>query len=192
MTRRTVRQGGVVFTLGLALLAVRPAGAADWPSLASDRLAAQVGDSLTVLIYEQASASNSAQNGASKTTHLSAQASTKPSRPNAAELNLASAYDGVGQTGRSDQMVAQISVTVVGVRPNGDLDVAGEQTVTLNGEHTHIKVKGAARRADIASNNTIISPRLADAAIDYSGSGLVSRAAKPGLVNRVLSRLGVF
>jgi len=189
MSRR-LRQMAVSTAAALALAGAASAG--DWPALASDRVAARVGDSLTVLVYEQASASNSAQNAASKTTRVSAQASTKPSRVNAAQLDLTGAYDGSGQTGRSDQMVAQISVTVVAVRPNGDLDLAGEQTVTVNGEHTHIRVRGRARPADVASNNTVLSTRLADAAIDYSGSGLVSRAAKPGLVSRVLSHLGLF
>ena len=183
---------GLALAMGSAASAADLAIASDWVALTSDRIASRVGDNLTVLIYEDASGTNTAQNASAKTTHAAAQVSTKPSRVQSAQLDLAGSFDGSGQSVRANRLVAQISVTVVGREPNGDLQVAGDQLVEINGEKTHIKVKGRVRQVDIESNNTVISTRLADASINYSGNGLVSRSAKPGLVGRVLGMLGLF
>jgi flagellar L-ring protein precursor FlgH len=37
----------------------------------------------------------------------------------------------------------------------------------------------------------VLSSRLADAAIDYDGSGFVTRSAKPGIVARIFNLLGL-
>lgn len=164
----------------------------EWAALASDQLASQVGDSLTVLIYEDSSASNTAQKGSKKTTHAGGQVATGSSHVDSAQLDLAGSYDGAGQSGRADHMVAQISVVVTNVLANGDLEVAGDQVRDVNGEHTRIRVQGRVRRVDISSANTVLSTRLADARIDYNGAGFVNRAARPGVVGRLFDHLGLF
>ena len=87
-------------------------------------------------------------------------------------------------------MVAQISVTIVRVLPNGDFQVSGEQQLNINGDKTNIRIKGRVRQADI-SNNAVLSTRLADAVIDYDGTGFVSRSAKAGFLTRVFNWLGL-
>lgn len=182
--------------LGLALVAAAPAMAADlyqrgvWSALASDRPAERVGDIITVVIDQTSLASNSAQKGSAKSTNLSGQVSaSKYNR--SAQLGLSGDFSGSGQTGRSDKILAQISVVVDGVLPNGDLHVAGEQSLNVNGERIKIRIRGRLRRADISSGNTIQSTSLADAQIDYDGAGFVSRSAKPGIVSKVFNWLGL-
>jgi flagellar L-ring protein precursor FlgH len=150
-----------------------------------------VGDALTILIYENAIASNSAQNGSRKNSRLTGQISAGSSLDESAQIGLSGNFDGTSQTGRAGKMVAQISVTVDALLPNGDLHVSGEQTLKINGERTNIKLRGRVRQADISANNAILSTRLADAAIDYDGTGFVSRGAKPGIVTRIFSFLGL-
>ena len=89
------------------------------------------------------------------------------------------------------KLVAQITVVVTDILPNGDFLVLGEQLMRVNGENTRIAVRGRVRRADITSQNTVMSSRLGDAQISYDGHGFVSRSAKPGIVNRVFSFLGL-
>lgn len=180
----------------LAVWALAAAAAAEvpgpaFPSFVADRIAARVGDSLTVLIFENAQASNSAQRSARKTTRLSGEAGADADT-HRAQGSLAGAFDGVGQTSRSDRIVASISVVVVDVLPNGDLRLAGEQALTVNGERTLIRLSGRARPADITETNTLLSTRLADARIEYNGAGFGARSARPGLVPRLLDRLGLF
>jgi len=162
----------------------------NWPALASDRPAERVGDSLTVVIDQTSVASNSAQNGSTKSTNVSGQVSTSKSR-GSAQLALSGDFAGSGQSGRSDKVLAQISVVVDGVLPNGDLHVSGDQALNINGEHVKIRIKGRVRRADITTYNTVQSTSLADAVIDYDGTGFTSRSAKPGLVARLFNWLGV-
>lgn len=186
-----------VMALAVAIAPIGPAVASDlykpgnWSAMASDRHAEQVGDTLTVVIYESSSASNTAQTGARKTHRLSGDAGTGSGAGKSAHLNLGGEYDGSGQTGRSGKLLAQISVTVDEVLPNGDLHVAGEQVLNINGDRTFIRLKGRARRSDISGDNAIVSSRLADVMIDYDGSGFVARTGKPGAAARIFNWLGL-
>ncbi len=187
----------LVFALALGLCAVAShAGAADlykpgaWSSLASDRLANRVGDSLTVIIDESSVATNSAQGSAAKGTSFGSQGALN-SHNFSAQLGLNNNFTGAGQTGRSGKMVAQISVVIDQVLPNGDLHVAGEQTLDVDGERIRINVKGRVRPADISGANTVLSTRIADASITYGGKGFFSKSARPGIVNRILGWFGL-
>jgi len=88
-------------------------------------------------------------------------------------------------------MVAQISAVVDEVLPNGDLRVSGAQELNINRERTFIRVKGRIRAVDVTASNIVLSNRLADATIDYDGSGFLSKSAAPGLVARIFSWLGI-
>jgi flagellar L-ring protein precursor FlgH len=188
--RRLAAIAGLAFALASGA-AAQTLPASGWPSLVSDRSAGRVGDSVTVLIFENAQASNSAQRGSHKTTRLAGEASADE-HGHRAEGSIAGTFDGVGQTSRTDRIVASISVIVTGVLPNGDLWLAGEQSLLVNGEKTVIRLSGRARPADITEANTVLSTRLAAARIEYDGSGFGARSARPGIVSRVLDRLGLF
>lgn len=163
----------------------------DWPALASDRSAGRVGDSLTVVIYETSTATNETQSSNKKAGRIGGQITAGTSLNEAAAVTGTGSLDSSGQTGRTGRMVAQISVVVDAVLPNGDLHVAGEQTLNVNGEQTHIKLRGRVRRADITATNTVLSSRLADVLIDYDGSGFVSKGGKRGVVGRLFHMLGL-
>lgn len=190
-TRLLLIAGMLAFGHGGLAAAADLAARGEFPSLASDRTASQVGDALTVLIHETAFASNTAETGSRKAALVGGRIVT-PSADDLAEVRLNSRYDGSGESTRADKLVTQISVTVVGVLPNGDLAVAGEQLRQVNGQNTRVRVEGRVRRADISSANTVLSTRLADALILYDGKGFVTRAARPGLLPRILHGLGIF
>jgi flagellar L-ring protein precursor FlgH len=161
-----------------------------WPALASDRNARAVGDAITIVVYENSTATNAASTSSKKSSSLSG-AVNAGSFDKSGGLSFGGGSQGNGSTGRSGQMVAQISAVVEAVLPNGDLQIAGQQELHINGEHTHIRVKGRVRPADISASNAVISSRLADATIDYDGTGFVSRSAKPGIVTRIFNWLGL-
>jgi flagellar L-ring protein precursor FlgH len=181
--------------LALIALLSGPAHAADlfksdsWSAMATDRSARRVGDILTVVVYESATASNSASSSSNRGTQVGGQVSGSGFNY-AGNLGLHNNSDNSGMTGRSGGMVAQISVTVVSILPNGDLQVSGAQELNINGDKTNIRIKGRVRQADIA-NNAVLSNRLADAIIDYDGVGFVSSSAKPGLITRLFNWLGL-
>jgi flagellar L-ring protein precursor FlgH len=190
------RLAALALCSGLCLGAAAPAVAADlftpgnWGALASDRLASRVGDTLTVVIDETSTASDSATNGTSKNSTFSGLLGGGATSYSG-QLQLNSGFNGTGQTQRAHKMVAQISVVVDRVLPNGDLHVTGTQVMHINGERTNIRVNGRVRLADIASDNTVLSTRLADATIDYDGAGFIDRNDRPGLLSRLFSFLGL-
>ena len=193
ITRAMVHTGiaGLVLAMPIGVAAADLYRHDAWPALTSDRVARHVGDTLTILIYENAVASNSAQNGSKKNSRVAGQISAGSSLDESGQIEFGGNFDGASQTGRAGKMVAQISVTVDELLLNGDLHVSGEQSLKINGERTNIKLRGRVRPADISANNAILSTRLADAAIDYDGTGFVSRGVKPGIVTRIFAFLGL-
>jgi flagellar L-ring protein precursor FlgH len=190
------------FWCGLLIVAVTQAAQAadlsaakDWSSLASDRIARSVGDSLTVVIDENSAGSGTAENSADKNTTLQGQISAGnsflPSLNEGASLGVGHTADNTGTTTRSGSMVAEISAIVDSVLPNGDLHISGQQILNINGEKTTIRVQGRVRLADISASNAILSSNLADATIDYDGQGFVSQSSQPGLLTRALNWIGL-
>jgi flagellar L-ring protein precursor FlgH len=184
----------------LAAAAVLAAGAAragegdlyrgdPWASLAADRAPRHVGDALMVLVYENAQASSVARFDSRKSNRLGARAGSETTGDRL-EAEAASAFDGEGRSTRSGKLLAQISVTVDAVLPNGDLRVSGVQVLTVDGERTTLRLSGRARPADIYQN-AVVSSRLADVTIDYDGKGVVTRSGRPGLLARIINSLGV-
>lgn len=162
----------------------------NWSSMSSDRRATEVGDVLTVVIFQAAQSSTEAANSSRKATDLSGHISGGH-LSESGELAFGGGYNGRGQFTRSEKLIAQITLNVLQVLPNGDLIIGGEQWLRVNGERTRIGVRGRIRSADIQSDNSVLSNRIADAQIDYDGRGFVSRSAKPGLINRIFSFLGL-
>jgi flagellar L-ring protein precursor FlgH len=168
-----------------------------WSSLASDRVAHNVGDVLTVIVYENSTGTGSAESTVNKSSAFQGQVSAGNPSGNSlavnesASLGLGHNADNAGTTTRAGTMVGEISVTIDALLPNGDLHVAGAQVLNINGERTRIAVKGRARTADISSTNTILSTSLADATIDYDGAGLVTDSSRAGLLTRALNWLGI-
>lgn len=163
----------------------------NWAALASDRRASAVGDILTVIVLENSTAANSAQIGTRRGSRLSGDISAGTALNESGSLGLSGQYDGTGQMSRSGRMVAQISVRVDQVYPNGDLGISGAQALNISGERTNIRIRGRVRPTDISGNNTVPSARIAEAVIDYDGTGFVSRSARPGLVQRIFRFLGL-
>jgi flagellar L-ring protein precursor FlgH len=157
-----------------------------WSALASDRGARNIGDSLTVLIAENSIATDSATNNTHRSSHFGGTLASGDDS-HAGALDLDSSFDGAGQVARAHQMLAQISVVVDAILPNGDLHVSGAQALNINGERTNIRLSGRVRPEDIAPDNTIVSTRLAEASIDYDGA----RRVRPGVLTRLFNWLGL-
>ncbi len=152
--------------------------------------ARQVGDRLTVVVLENASATSTADTKASNDNQAGASAGTKHLRGNV-DLQSGSAFDGTGRTQRTGKFAAQLTATVVDVDANGDLLVSGDQLIEINGEKQEISLQGRVRRVDIAEDNSVVSSRLADARIKFVGDGVVSERQRAGLLSKVFLWLGL-
>lgn len=161
-----------------------------WSHFATDYKASAVGDIVTIAIYQTSEARNAAQSALGRDTDIGG-AISGGSLNEAGDLSLSGKYSGHGETRRSGSIMAQVSAEVIDIYPNGDLLVEGKQQVLVNGEETIIGVRGRVRPVDISSDNVVLSGRLANAQIDYDGSGFVSRSARPGIISRLFSLLGL-
>lgn len=159
-------------------------------SLTSDRRAHQVGDVLTVLIVENSSASATAGTGTDKSNDLGIKFSI-PNRQEQSSLGLQEQFDGNGKVARSGKLVAQISVSVKAINPNGDLIVSGDQHIEINEEKQSINLKGKVRPIDIDEKNTVLSTRIADAQITYLGDGVLADSQHKGWLSRIITFLGL-
>ncbi|MBT2745978.1 MULTISPECIES: flagellar basal body L-ring protein FlgH [unclassified Lysobacter] len=181
-----------------ALSALAPAAAADlyreesFQALTSDRRAQRVGDLITILVYENSSARNTADTTTKTNVGIGGNIKTLGDTSSDFTVGLGDNYGGRGQIQRSGNLLAQISATVTGTYPNGDLAVSGEQRINVNGEKTQIRLSGKIRPVDIAQNNTILSSRIADARIDYTGDGYITDRTRPGLIPKILAWLGLW
>ncbi|MCK5888736.1 MAG: flagellar basal body L-ring protein FlgH, partial [Methylococcales bacterium] len=75
--------------------------------------------------------------------------------------------------------------TVVAVLPNGNLRIRGEKRVTLNDGSEYIRLSGIVRTVDIDASNTILSSKVADATIMYTGDGVVADSSKMGWFSKL-------
>jgi flagellar L-ring protein precursor FlgH len=97
----------------------------------------------------------------------------------------------VARTQRAGRLLAQITVSVVALEPNGDLQIAGEQLLEVNNEKQMIRLEGHVRPQDIGENNAVVSNRIANASIHYVGDGVLAEGQRPGWITRVLTWMGL-
>lgn len=156
------------------------------------RRAGRIGDILTVLVTESTSATNRARTETSKenSANINSQGGTGPLGFIPAlglTGNSSTGYQGEGSTTRSQQLQARVSVTVVGLKPNGDLIVEGSRIVEINGEREVIYMSGAVNPKIIPANNIIESYRISDFQVSYKGKGVIHDGSRPGVVARLFN-----
>lgn len=156
--------------------------------LAADHRARHVGDVITVYVLEASTARSQAATDASSDLDLRAGLSSPTTQYNAA-LGIGGGNSAGARTTRTGELRAQISTRVVAVAPSGDLHIAGEQTLTVNGERQLIRLSGVVRPADIAADNTVWSHRIAQADLELVGKGVVSESQRQSVFYRLFKWL---
>lgn len=159
--------------------------------LTADNKAHRIGDLLTVQVYENSSASSTANTGTKRSNDIGGSITHANGRPvGQLSLGVSGEFDGGGRTQRTNKLLATLTVSVQEVFPNQDLRVAGEQFLTVNDEVQKVNLEGRVRPQDISDGNVVLSTRLADARITYVGEGDVSDRARRGLWRKVMDWLG--
>lgn len=160
----------------------------DYRALVGDHRAVGIGDSVVVLVYESAVATNQTNVTVSKSTNIAASANDRHNTVGGG-LETDNDANGSGIERRSGAVVARVSATVVGLAANGDYLIEGRQRIALNNEAQFISVAGRVRPADIDTDNTVLSTRIADAQIEFIGEGLLSDRGRPGYITRFFNWL---
>lgn len=160
-------------------------------SLFADNKARRVGDTLTILIDETASAQSSASTKTSKTESVSFGPGFGGllARLNKFGINGTISSAASGSTSRTDNLTARIAVTVKDVLPNGNLLIEGKRKVGMNRETQEIALTGIVRPLDIGPDNTVVSSLVADAQIALAGKGPVGDKQREGIITRIFKVL---
>ncbi|SLN12389.1 Flagellar L-ring protein precursor [Aquimixticola soesokkakensis] len=162
-------------------------------SLLGDRRAIQRGDILTVVIEIDDSAQMNNTSGRSRSGTESMGVTglfglperineTLPdgaSMGSAVGTNSASNFSGNGSVSRNEKLQLKVAATIIGVLPNGVLQISGAQEVRVNFEVRELLVEGYVRPEDISRQNEITYDKIASARISYGGRGQISQVQQP-------------
>lgn len=159
---------------------------ASFEALVSDHRAFKVGQTLTVLIYEQAAAATSADTDTKRASDFAASAEGER-LDKAVGLDTRNTFEGGGSISRTGKLIATISVTVEEILESGEMQVRGEQLIEFNDESQFIQLTGRVRPEDISAENTVLSTRVGDASITYQGDGILGKQQKPGFFTRLFN-----
>jgi flagellar L-ring protein FlgH len=155
-----------------------------------------VGDPLTIVLVERMQASKSA---GSQLDSKGGFGLTPPAtgalslfKESDASVSGKRNFNGIGTADQANALSGEISVTVAEVLPNGTMVVQGQKTMTLNRGDEFIQIRGIVRPADVDANNRVLSTRVADARIAYTGRGDVARASRQGWLSRFFQVISPF
>ena len=158
--------------------------------------AKRVGDPLTIVLVEKTAASKSAGSKLDSSGGLSLTPPTTGAlslfKKTDASASGTRNFTGTGTADQANSLSGEVSVTVAEVYPNGTMLVQGQKRVTLNRGDEYLQIKGVVRTADIDADNRVLSTRVADAKIAYTGKGDVARASRQGWFSRFLSVISPF
>ncbi|MFZ5760736.1 MAG: flagellar basal body L-ring protein FlgH [Thermodesulfobacteriota bacterium] len=165
--------------------------------LYKDSRAARVGD---IVIVEIVETSNGKKKARTKTERESTVAGgitqlfglTSILDKSNVEAELQNDFEGKGETERNSTMTATLSARVVEVTPEGNLVIQGYREIRVNNETQFLVLSGLVRPRDISPTNSIKSTHIADARIDYSGTGVVGDKQQPGWLARGLDMIWPF
>jgi flagellar L-ring protein FlgH len=158
--------------------------------------ARRVGDMLTILLVERTVAQKAVESTSGRDGSVGL---TPPStgplsffRPSDVGASGTQSFDGQGSAAQSNSLFGDISVTVAEVYPNGTMLVRGQKLMTLNRGEEWVQIQGIVRVADIDLDNRVLSSRVADARITYTGRGDLQRQSRPGWLQRFFSFVSPF
>jgi len=159
-----------------------------------DLRAAHVGDIVTVVVSDRASAlssgtTNTARNASASSSILSLLGPTAPAGrlANLATLGGERQLQGQGQTSRTTVLTTTISARVIHALPNGNLVVEGTKETWINAERQQVSIRGIVRWNDLDGTNRVGSDRLSDLEVRVNGKGVVGDAIhRPNFVYRLL------
>lgn len=156
-------------------------------NLFQDGKAYRVGDLLTIVLEERTNAQKRASTSTSKDQSIAFGVPNMFGRDVSnlsASVNQGNEFSGEGSSSQSNSLTGNVTVFVSQVLPNGNLVVRGEKQMVLNKGSEHVRFSGIVRPTDVKPDNTVLSTRVANAEIVYSGEGSMADANRMGWLAR--------
>nr|WP_277188782.1 flagellar basal body L-ring protein FlgH [Caballeronia sp. BR00000012568055] len=160
--------------------------------------AQKVGDVLTIRLAESYQGSNKANAEASRASSISAEAADKSSGA-AARLarlfNVGSAstsFKGEGSTSNISAMSGTLAVSIIGTLPGGNLVVAGDKVIAMDGNQDRMRFSGIVNPRDIEAGNYVASNKVANARIEQAGVGMLADSTTMGWLQKLFMSVLTF
>lgn len=168
--------------------------------LFEDRRPRNIGDTLTIVLQENVSASksssaNASRNGSSKFGVAAAPRYLEGLFGNArADMDMSgdNTFGGKGGAAANNTFSGTLTVTVNQVLANGNLRVVGEKQIEINQGTEFIRFSGVVNPRTISGSNTVASTQVADARIEYVGNGYINEAQNMGWLQRFFLNLSPY
>jgi len=166
-------------------------------SLYSGRHAQAIGDTMKVDISENLKASQQQSTDASRQNSMAIKGPGTGGKSGGilssilnadASASGSDSFKGAGSAAASSSLSTTIAVSVINVLPNGNLVVAGERNLGLNGGRNTLRFSGTLDPRDIRPGNVISSADVVNSSFEIVGAGDVNEAASRSWLQRVLAR----
>jgi two-component system, OmpR family, copper resistance phosphate regulon response regulator CusR len=158
--------------------------------------AKHVGDLVRILIMQDTTASNSANVGTDRSFKASSGIDALPGQISTSGVqNLFSPHSsqtlqGKAQANTKSTLRTSLAGTVVAVLNGGALVVEAERSLTMNNERQTVILRGVARAADVAPDNSVLSNQLSNLELELKGKGVISDGTRPpNVIVRLLLRV---
>ncbi|RPH29233.1 flagellar basal body L-ring protein FlgH [Buttiauxella warmboldiae] len=165
-----------------------------------DRRPRNIGDTLTIILQENVSASKSSSASANRGGSTGLSITAVPGmlegllggdRVNT-DISGKNNFSGKGGAAANNTFSGTITVTVQQLLENGNLRVVGEKQIAINQGTEFIRFSGIVNPRTISSANNVISTQVADARIEYVGNGYINEAQQMGWLQRLFLNLSPY
>jgi flagellar L-ring protein FlgH len=160
--------------------------------------AQKLGDVLTIRLSESYTGSNSADAKASRDSSISADAADKSTGAAARLARLfnvgtaSTSFKGNGSTSNVSAMSGTLAVSVIGSLPGGNLVVAGDKIIAMDGNQDRLRFSGIVNPKDIEAGNYVASNKVANARIEQAGVGMLADSTTMGWLQRLFMSVLTF
>ena len=155
-----------------------------------DPRARNIGDTITIQIVENVTASQVSKSTSNRTTSMDAGISAAPliSAMDIANLKVGAAstndFSGKGGTESANTFAGTITATVVEVLANGHMVVMGEKQIGVNQNVDVLRFSGTVDPKAVQPGNVVSSNKVANARMESRGRGAQAEAQTVGLLTR--------
>ncbi len=163
-----------------------------------DNRAREVGDIILVRIVETSSGRNNANTTTEREATIDGSINSFFGLGNfikersSIQAGITNDFEGTGGTTRNSDITATLSARIIDRTMDGNLVIRGYQEVRVNNETQFIILSGLVRPADISADNAVLSNRIADSRIEYSGKGVIADKQRPGWLTRTVDAVWPF
>lgn len=163
-----------------------------------DRRARVVGDTVTIQIAENVTASQKSTSTVNRTTSVAAGATALPlnTADGLGKFNVAASsnndFSGKGGTESANTFAGSITATVIEVLANGHLVVSGEKQIGVNHNVDVLRFSGTVDPRLVQPGSIIASTQVANLRVESRGRGAQDDAQTVGWISRFLLNFNPF